>query len=71
MIPADTVTRRVGRVQPALLRDVLLDGLRGQFGTDYPTLMAGALVCSIPLVLVFLALQPQFFRGIANSGLKG
>jgi multiple sugar transport system permease protein len=48
-----------------------LAGLQGQFGTDYPTLMAGALVCSIPLVIVFLILQRQFFRGIANSGLKG
>ncbi|PZG18541.1 carbohydrate ABC transporter permease [Nonomuraea aridisoli] len=48
-----------------------LAGLQGQFGTDYPTLMAGALVCSIPLVIVFLVLQRQFFRGIANSGLKG
>ncbi|GIH25870.1 sugar ABC transporter permease [Acrocarpospora phusangensis] len=48
-----------------------LAGLQGQFGTDYPTLMAGALVCSIPLVIVFLVLQRQFFAGIANSGLKG
>jgi multiple sugar transport system permease protein len=48
-----------------------LAGLQGQFGTDYPTLMAGALVCSIPLVVVFLVLQRQFFRGIAGSGLKG
>ncbi|MEV4178391.1 carbohydrate ABC transporter permease [Nonomuraea sp. NPDC049709] len=48
-----------------------LAGLQGQFGTDYPTLMAGALVCSIPLVIVFLLLQRQFFAGIANSGLKG
>jgi multiple sugar transport system permease protein len=48
-----------------------LAGLQGQFGTDYPTLMAGAFVCSIPLVIVFLVLQRQFFAGIASSGLKG
>jgi multiple sugar transport system permease protein len=48
-----------------------LAGLQGQFGTDYPTLMAGAFVCSIPLVIVFLLLQRQFFAGIASSGLKG
>ncbi|SNT56255.1 carbohydrate ABC transporter membrane protein 2, CUT1 family [Streptosporangium subroseum] len=48
-----------------------LAGLQGQFGTDYPTLMAGAFVCSIPLVVVFLVLQRQFFAGIASSGLKG
>ncbi|MEV6283986.1 carbohydrate ABC transporter permease [Kribbella sp. NPDC051770] len=48
-----------------------LASLQGQFGTDYPALMAGALVCTIPLVAVFIALQRQFFSGIANSGLKG
>ncbi|GAA0385595.1 carbohydrate ABC transporter permease [Microbispora corallina] len=48
-----------------------LAGLQGQFGTDYPTLMAGAFVCSIPLVIVFLVMQRQFFAGIASSGLKG
>ncbi|MEV4534258.1 carbohydrate ABC transporter permease [Asanoa sp. NPDC049518] len=48
-----------------------LAGLQGQFGTDYPTLMAGAFVCSIPLITVFLVLQRQFFAGIAGSGIKG
>jgi multiple sugar transport system permease protein len=48
-----------------------LASMQGQFGTDYPTLMAGALVCTIPLVVVFLVLQRQFFAGIASSGLKG
>lgn len=48
-----------------------LAGLQGQYGTDYPTLMAGSLICSMPLVLVFLSLQRQFFAGIASSGLKG
>lgn len=48
-----------------------LAGLQGQYGTDYPTLMAGSLISSLPLVLVFLALQRQFFAGIASSGLKG
>lgn len=48
-----------------------LASLQGQFGTDYPTLMAGALICTLPLVIVFVALQRQFFAGIASSGLKG
>jgi multiple sugar transport system permease protein len=48
-----------------------LASLQGQFGTDYPTLMAGALICTLPLVVVFIVLQRQFFAGIANSGLKG
>jgi multiple sugar transport system permease protein len=45
--------------------------LQGQYGTDYPTLMAGSLLASIPLVVVFIALQRQFFAGIASTGLKG
>lgn len=48
-----------------------LAGLQGQYGTDYPTLMAGSLICSLPLVIVFLAMQRQFFSGIASSGIKG
>jgi multiple sugar transport system permease protein len=45
--------------------------LQGQYGTDYPTLMAGALVASLPLIAIFIALQRHFFAGIASSGLKG
>lgn len=48
-----------------------LAAMQGQFGTDYPALMAGALVCTAPLVVVFLVLQRQFFAGMASSGLKG
>ena len=48
-----------------------LAAMQGQYGTDYPTLMAGALVSLAPLVLVFLLLRRQFFAGIASSGLKG
>jgi multiple sugar transport system permease protein len=48
-----------------------LAAMQGQFGTDYPALMAGAAVCTLPLVIVFLVLQRQFFAGIASSGLKG
>lgn len=48
-----------------------LAAMQGQFGTDYPALMAGALICTAPLVIVFIVLQRQFFAGIASSGLKG
>jgi multiple sugar transport system permease protein len=48
-----------------------LASIQGQFGTDFPTLMAGSIVCTLPLVIIFLVLQRQFFAGIANSGLKG
>lgn len=45
--------------------------LQGQYGTDYPTLMAGSLLSSLPLIAIFLVLQRRFFDGIASSGLKG
>jgi multiple sugar transport system permease protein len=45
--------------------------LQGQYGTDYPALMAGSLIASLPLIAIFIALQRQFFDGIASSGLKG
>ena len=45
--------------------------LQGQHGTDYPTLMAGSLMASLPWIIIFLILQKQFFEGIASSGLKG
>jgi multiple sugar transport system permease protein len=48
-----------------------LANLQGQYGTDYPTLMAGSFIASLPLIVIFIALQRQFFAGIASSGLKG
>lgn len=48
-----------------------LANLQGQYGTDYPTLMAGSFIASLPLVMIFIALQRQFFAGIASTGLKG
>lgn len=48
-----------------------LTSLQGQEWTDYPVLMSGALMASIPMLLVYLALQRQFVQGIALSGTKG
>ncbi|WP_030142978.1 carbohydrate ABC transporter permease [Mycetocola saprophilus] len=48
-----------------------LAALQGQYGTDYPLLMAGSFIVSLPLIIIFVALQRQFFAGIASSGLKG
>jgi multiple sugar transport system permease protein len=48
-----------------------LANLQGQYGTDYPTLMAGSFIASLPLLAIFIALQRQFFAGIASSGIKG
>ena len=48
-----------------------LTSLQGQEWTDYPVLMAGAFMASIPMLLAYLALQRQFVQGIALSGTKG
>ncbi|MGO1413091.1 MAG: carbohydrate ABC transporter permease [Microbacterium gubbeenense] len=48
-----------------------LANLQGIHGTDYPALMAGSFIASLPLIVIFILLQRQFFAGIASSGLKG
>jgi multiple sugar transport system permease protein len=48
-----------------------LASLQGQHATNYPLLMAGALLATWPLVLVFIFLQRYFIEGIAFSGTTG
>ncbi len=44
--------------------------LQGQYATDYPTLMSGALLSSLPVLLLFVVAQRSFVTGLARSGLK-
>ncbi len=44
--------------------------LRGQFSTDFPTLMAGSLLAMIPMVILYLIFQKQFIEGVAMTGGK-
>ncbi|NGP45937.1 carbohydrate ABC transporter permease [Bacillaceae bacterium SIJ1] len=44
---------------------------QGQYATEYPLLMAGALLATLPMILIFVFLQRYFIAGIALSGLKG
>ncbi|MFC7403953.1 carbohydrate ABC transporter permease [Georgenia alba] len=48
-----------------------LTTLQGQFLTNYPVLMAGSLLASLPMLVVYLLLQRHFVQGIALSGTKG
>ncbi len=48
-----------------------LSQLVGIHGTDYPVLMAGALLATLPMLVTFMVLQRQFIQGIAFSGSKG
>lgn len=44
--------------------------LQGQFGSNYPQIMAGALMAIVPMVIIYLIFQKQFVEGIASSGTK-
>lgn len=48
-----------------------LSYLQGQYATDYPTMMAGAVMAILPLLIVFAIFQKQFIEGIAMQGIKG
>ena len=48
-----------------------LASLQGAHLTDYPVLMAGSLLATLPVIVVFVAMQRQFIQGIAFSGMKG
>ena len=45
--------------------------LNGQFGNNFAMVMAGASVVTLPVLLVFIAFQKYFIRGIALTGLRG
>jgi multiple sugar transport system permease protein len=45
--------------------------LQRAYGTDYAIVMAGAVVASIPVLLVFIISQKYVIRGVSRSGLKG
>jgi multiple sugar transport system permease protein len=45
--------------------------LQGAYVTDYPSIMAGAVVASVPVIVLFLLTQRFIIEGVARSGLKG
>lgn len=47
-----------------------LTSLKGQFETNYPVMMAGSLIASLPMLLVYLFLQRHFVQSVALSGSK-
>lgn len=48
-----------------------LSFMQGQYATDYPTMMAGAVMAVLPLLIMFAIFQKQFIEGVAMSGIKG
>jgi multiple sugar transport system permease protein len=48
-----------------------LASLQGQRLTDFPVLMAGALLASLPMIVLFTVMQRHFIDSIATTGMKG
>ena len=47
-----------------------LSSLKGLNDTKYPTMMAGATLAMIPMMVIYLVFQRQFIEGIALTGMK-
>lgn len=45
--------------------------LQGEHVTNYPVLMAGSLLASLPMIALFVVFQRYLLRGIAFTGVKG
>ena len=44
--------------------------MQGQFSSDYPSMMAAAVLAVLPMVVIYVIFQKQFVEGIATSGGK-
>jgi multiple sugar transport system permease protein len=60
-----------GPVREMQTLPVGLSTLQGQYTFDYGKLMAGALVLTIPVLLLYVLAQRFIIRSIATTGLKG
>lgn len=47
-----------------------LSRLQGQFVSNYPQIMAGAVMAVVPMLVIYLFFQKQFVEGIATTGSK-
>lgn len=48
-----------------------LASLAGQYYTNYPQSMAGAVLAIWPMIVVFMIFQKQFIEGLSHTGSKG
>ena len=44
---------------------------QGDLKSDYVVMLAGILICSLPMVLLFLCMSRQFVRGLTSGAVKG
>lgn len=48
-----------------------LTKLQGSYTIDYPVVMAGAALASIPVLIIYVFVQRYVIEGVASSGIKG
>jgi len=48
-----------------------LSYLQGQFSADPRTIAAGSMIALIPILVLFVALQKHFFKGVGEGAVKG
>ena len=48
-----------------------LSYLQGQFSADPRTIAAGAMIALVPILVLFVALQRHFFKGVGEGAVKG
>ncbi len=48
-----------------------LSVLQGAYTTDFPTIMAGGVLASVPVLILFFVAQRYIIEGVSRSGLKG
>ena len=58
--------------QSSAMRTVplIIGVLNGQFGSNFAMMMGGALVVTLPMLLVFLLFQRQFIRGVFLTSIR-
>lgn len=48
-----------------------LKNFQSQWTTDWSAVMAGSTIMTLPVIVIFLALQKYFIKGVVMSGIKG
>ncbi|MDR2786308.1 MAG: carbohydrate ABC transporter permease [Treponema sp.] len=60
----------VNTAQNAMPLSAALAKMQGQYGSNYPELMAASILACLPMIVLYLLFQRQFIQGIAASGGK-
>lgn len=50
---------------------IAIYAMKGQYVSDYPTMFAGILIATLPLLIIYILLQKQFIAGVTAGAVKG